>query len=116
MRRVTSAATGLRTELLDVRQILLALPHPSLVALLILGANESVRATAALGDRVQVTPCIPDRLFDVLAMRLGRLEYPGLVLGVGQEAGELGATLALAADGARSLPVLRGLQRLCRAD
>src|SRR5262249_46298003 len=67
---------GLPLQPLQIRQVLLALLHPSLVARLVLCADEAVRTAATMGYRIEVASRIADRVLDVRSARGGGLEHP----------------------------------------
>lgn len=79
-------------------QISLTLLDPALVAGLVLGTTQLVRAGVAEGLGVDIAGIAPDGVLDMAALRLGRLQDPLLALRVRQEVGELKAVRAAAAD------------------
>lgn len=81
-----------------ILQISLTLLDPALVAGLVLGTTQLVRAGVAEGLGVDIAGIAPDGVLDMAALRLGRLQDPLLALRVGQEVGELKAVRAAAAD------------------
>lgn len=81
-----------------ILQISLTLLDPALVAGLVLGTTQLVRAGVAEGLGVDITGIAPDGVLDMAALRLGRLQDPLLALRVRQEVGELEAVRAAAAD------------------
>lgn len=81
-----------------ILQISLTLLDPALVAGLVLGTTQLVRAGVAEGLGVDIAGIAPDGVLDMAALRLGRLQDPLLARRVGQEVGELKAVRAAAAD------------------
>ena len=72
-----------------ILQILFTLLDPALVAGLVLGTTQLVRAGMAEGLGVDIAGIAPDGVLDMAALRLGRLQDPLLARRVGQEVGEL---------------------------
>lgn len=81
-----------------ILQISLTLLDPALVAGLVLGTTQLVRAGVAEGLGVDIAGIAPDGVLDMAALRLGRLQDPLLARRVRQEVGELKAVRAAAAD------------------
>lgn len=79
-------------------QILLTLLDPALVAGLVLGTTQLVRAGMAEGLGVYIAGIAPDGILDMAALRLGGLQDPVLARRVSQEVGELKAVRTAAAD------------------
>src|SRR3954467_9378572 len=74
----------------QILEILPALLSAPVVAGLIFGAHQAVGSASAIGRRVEVAPSPPDAVLNVAPGSFGRLENPGLALGVSEEAGQLG--------------------------
>lgn len=68
--------TGLRLEPRQIVEVGPSLRDPALVACLVLGAHQHMRAALALGAAVDVMPALTDRVLDVTAIGLARLEAP----------------------------------------
>jgi hypothetical protein len=99
-------------QLLDVGQILLAQCDASLVARLVLGADQGVGRAASLSARVDIGACATDRFLYMPATTLGSPERPNLAPCISKKPAELGAVFALAADAVWPNPVCRRFQRL----
>ena len=71
--------TSLRLEPRQILEVRPPLRDPALVARLVLGAHQYVRAALALGAAVDVLPALTDRFLDVAAIGLARVEAPDLL-------------------------------------
>src|SRR5215210_601633 len=92
-------------EQCQILEILPALLGPPVVAGLIFGADQTIGPATAIGHRVEVALGTSDAALDVAPGGFGGLEDPGLALGIGEKAGQLGTVLTVARERARAAPV-----------
>ncbi|MGA8294285.1 MAG: hypothetical protein WB820_17700, partial [Rhodoplanes sp.] len=96
-----ASARLLSSQSFEVREIVVALLHPAVVARLVLYADEAVRAATAVGRHVEIANCLADRIFDMRPQMFSGLQRPGLAPGVGEKVAKLAAMRALAGELAR---------------
>ena len=88
------------------------LPGPSVVARLVLGADQGVGPAALIGRQIQVAASPGDRALYVTACSFGGFEGPHPTLGIGQKMAEFCAVAAAAGERVRPPPVFWRFQRL----
>ncbi len=86
-------------------QILLALPYQAVIAGLVLGAHQTVRAPTFVGRAVHVAPVPSDRFLYMPAIRFTCLEGPDPLAGVDQELAQFSAAVTLASGRASASPI-----------
>ena len=102
-------------KLRHILEILCPLLRASLIARLVFCADQAVGSATPVRVRANVAARLFDRLLDMAAIGLGRLQSPGSVLGIGEKTSEHDAEPALAWNGTIPPPVSRRRQRFSKS-
>ncbi len=99
------------TQVDHVLQILLALFRPAVIARLILGADQRIRPTATISDKVHIAVSPLDRLLNMVAVCFDGFEGPYLALGISKKVAQFSAMRAVTGEYAGPAPIARRRQR-----
>jgi hypothetical protein len=100
---------------IDIRQIILSLLRPAIVARLVLRAHQAVGPPVTIGRRVHIAPRIPNRAFNVTAVAFGSPENPSPAPRISQKAAQFAAIAASTSKSVLPLPVPGCLQGFSNA-